>query len=162
MSDVFSKEKRAEVMSRIRSRGNKKTEIALMELLRQHRVTGWRRHRKIPIGVLASAKSSARRSYVRPDFVFPTLKLAVFVDGCFWHSCPKHSVSPASNAGFWAEKFDYNRRRDQLVTRLLRKQGWVVVRVWEHDLPSARVVSRLKRAVIKCKQVNGLLLIDSE
>lgn len=156
MADVFSKEKRSEVMSSIRSRGNKNTEIVFMDLLRRHRISGWRRHRKISMGAPSFRKSDARRqSHVRPDFVFPTLKLAVFVDGCFWHSCPKHAASPASNTGFWNEKLEYNRRHDRYVTRMLRKNGWVVVRIWEHDLPSTRVVGRIRRAVIRCEQIKG-------
>lgn len=159
MVDVFSKEKRSEVMSSIRARGNKRTEIALVDLLRLHRITGWRRHKKIPIGIRPSGKSGAlRRTYVRPDFVFPTIKLAVFVDGCFWHSCPKHGVRPASNSKFWASKLDYNSQRDRAVTRAMKKKGWVVIRIWEHDLPSSRVAGRISRAVTKCEQIRSDML----
>ena len=89
MADVFTKAKRSEVMSQIRGRGNKDTEIALARLLRQNKITGWRR--QLPV-------------FGKPDFVFPKQKLAVFVDGCFWHGCPKHSNLPANNRAFWIKK----------------------------------------------------------
>ncbi len=83
----------------------------------------------------------------RPDFVFPRLKLAVFVDGCFWHGCPIHYQAPATRAAFWRAKLHNNRRRDVTVNAQLRKAGWTVVRVWEHtvrrDLP--RAVAMIRR-----------------
>lgn len=71
---------------------------------------------------------------VTPDFVFLKQRVAVFVDGCFWHACPKHATKPKNNAAFWRKKLAGNRRRDALVTRTLRRAGWRVVRVWEHQL----------------------------
>ena len=119
MSDVFTKQKRSEVMSKIRGHGNKVTEIALMNLLRFHRISGWRRNQNV-LG--------------KPDFVFYKFKLAVFVDGCFWHGCPKHSTQPKTNQVFWERKLSNNRNRDKQVNRGLRKLGWRVIRIWEHDL----------------------------
>lgn len=155
MSDVFSKEKRSQVMSRIRSRGNKKTEITLVQLMKSERITGWRRHIRISLATLGGASIRRGSTYVRPDFIFPKLKLAVFVDGCFWHSCPMHATNPAANAEFWARKLAGNKQRDQLVTRLLKRKGWVVVRFWEHDLPSTKVASRLRRAITKCEELRA-------
>src|SRR4051794_20953729 len=100
MPDVFTIAKRSEVMSRIRGRGNKATEIAMMQLFRLHHIKGWRRHKAV---------------FGRPDFIFPKLRLAVFVDGCFWHGCPKHSTMPMNNRNFWKSKFAANMRRDSLV-----------------------------------------------
>jgi DNA mismatch endonuclease (patch repair protein) len=71
---------------------------------------------------------------VKPDFVFQKLKTAVFVDGCFWHGCPKHATWPKTRAAFWLEKITGNKARDCRVNRALRKRGWTVVRVWEHEL----------------------------
>lgn len=71
---------------------------------------------------------------VRPDFVFQKQRVAVFVDGCFWHGCPKHSNLPANNRAFWSRKLAANKARDRRVNRRLRKDGWRVVRIWEHDL----------------------------
>ena len=135
MADVFTKAKRSEVMSRIRGRGNKKTEIALVRLLRQNKIIGWRRHLPIP---------------GRPDFAFPKFKIAVFVDGCFWHCCPKHFNLPANNRSFWKRKFTDNKARDQRVNRILRKRGWCVIRLWEHDLRKRPnlCVSRIKASQI--------------
>src|SRR5271170_6573395 len=115
MPDVFTKTKRSEVMSLIRGRGNKNTEVALAKLFRRNKITGWRRHQKI---------------FGKPDFIFRQMRLALFVDGCFWHGCPKHGTKPKGNAAFWKNKFSRNIVRDRLVTRTLRKAGWRVLRIW--------------------------------
>ena len=146
MTDVFTKAKRSEVMSRIRSRGNKETELALARLLRQHRIKGWRRHLEIRKGrrqnefkmqnaecrmKRGKRESGGRRFAVRPDFVFRGSRTAVFVDGCFWHGCPRHATQPKNNRAFWRRKLLANEKRDQRVTRTLRKTGWRVIRIWE-------------------------------
>jgi DNA mismatch endonuclease (patch repair protein) len=71
----------------------------------------------------------------KADILFPREKIAVFVDGCFWHSCPQHATHPKANAEFWAEKLARNRTRDDDTNRRLEETGWAVVRVWEHDPP---------------------------
>ena len=119
MPDVFTREKRSQVMSRIRGRGNKEAEVALLKLLCAHGITGRRRHQPL---------------FGKPDFVFRRERLAIFVDGCFWHGCPKHSNMPVNNRPFWERKLTANRRRDRLVTKTLRQPGWLVLRIWEHDL----------------------------
>ncbi|HCN78413.1 MAG TPA: very short patch repair endonuclease, partial [Verrucomicrobiales bacterium] len=119
MADVFSKAKRSEVMSRIRSSGNRDTELALVALMRAHGITGWRRGQKLP-GL--------------PDFVFRRERVCVFVDGCFWHGCPLHFRRPKSRRAFWDAKIARNKARDQRVARELRASGWRVLRVWEHAL----------------------------
>lgn len=70
----------------------------------------------------------------RPDLIFPGRKLAVFVDGCFWHKCPDHYQSPKKNAKFWREKIEGNVERDNCNTKKLIQNGWRVIRVWEHDI----------------------------
>jgi DNA mismatch endonuclease (patch repair protein) len=135
MADVFTKAKRSEVMSRIRSRGNKDTELALAKLLRRHGITGWRRNQPV---------------FGKPDFVFRKLKFAAFVDGCFWHGCPKHETKPKNNRAFWRRKFSANKKRDVLVTRTLRKAGWRVLRIWEHELVcknEEKLVRRIQRSL---------------
>lgn len=125
---------RSRLMSRIRGRKNKSTELRLVAILRANKLRGWRRHQP-----LAGS----------PDFAFTDAKVAIFVDGCFWHGCPKCYKPPASNAMFWAEKVAYNRVRDRRISRHLRSRGWSVLRVWEHSLtrnPSA-VVSRIRTAL---------------
>ncbi len=128
MSDVFTKEKRSQVMSRIKGKGNKDTELAMIQVLRRHHISGWRRNQAV---------------WGKPDFVFPKQKIALFVDGCFWHGCPlpKHSNVPKNNQEFWAKKLQANKDRDKLVTHELRKQGWRVVRVWEHELKEPEKVA---------------------
>ncbi len=158
MPDVFTKTKRSDVMSRIRSRGNKDTELALAKVFRAEGITGWRRHLKLKAGALRVERSNARSSQhstqtlsqliVRPDFVFPNLRLAVFVDGCFWHGCPLHATEPKGNAAFWRRKFATNKARDRLVTRTLRRNGWRVLRIWEHELKKpALVIAKVRKAL---------------
>ncbi len=158
MPDVFSKAKRSEVMSRIRSRGNRDTELALVRLLRANGITGWRRHARVAVEgrksrVEGKAISGSRRSSlvsrltVRPDFVFRQVRLALFVDGCFWHGCPRHATKPANNKEFWQKKLAGNKQRDQLVNRTLRRAGWRVVRIWECDLArnGERILKRIEK-----------------
>ena len=84
----------------------------------------------------------------RADIVFPRQKVAVFVDGCFWHGCPEHGTSPKTNAAYWSAKIARNVERDRLNEAELSAAGWVVVRVWEHEVPVdvadriARILSR--------------------
>ncbi|MCE0485435.1 very short patch repair endonuclease [Ornithinimicrobium sp. EGI L100131] len=80
------------------------------------------------------------------DVVFPRCKIAVFVDGCFWHGCPDHYRAPSTNEGYWAAKLSRNVARDAQVNGLLRDHGWTVVRVWEHE-PLEQAVARVVLAV---------------
>lgn len=135
MADIWTKSKRSEVMSLIRSQGNKATERRLVELFRAHRIIGWRRKQKLP---------------GRPDFVFRQQHVCVFVDGCFWHGCPRCYRRPSSNRKYWDEKVKRNRVRDRKVRRHLRQNGWRVLSIWECDLSrrcSNRVAKGLKRAL---------------
>jgi DNA mismatch endonuclease (patch repair protein) len=81
----------------------------------------------------------------KPDFVFSKLKLAVFVDGCFWHGCPKHATWPKTRAAFWLAKIRGNQARDRRVNYALRKRGWKVVRLWEHELSRKNEPRLLRR-----------------
>ena len=69
----------------------------------------------------------------RPDIVFVSARVAVFVDGCFWHQCPEHRTSPRANAKWWREKLDRNVARDRATDEALADAGWGVIRVWEHE-----------------------------
>jgi DNA mismatch endonuclease (patch repair protein) len=84
----------------------------------------------------------AQDRYVRPDVVFTRARLAVFVDGCFWHRCPEHGSDPRSNIEFWRSKFDATLRRDRADERALRSAGWTVIRVWEHE-PARQAAERI-------------------
>ncbi len=132
---------RSELMSKIRSKGNKKTEVAFLRLLRRARVTGWRRHQALS---------------GHPDFTFRAERVAVFVDGCFWHGCPIHGHIPARNKLFWSAKLARNKARDRTVTRTLRGKGWQVLRIWEHDLRpkgDAAILRRMRVAGISAQNV---------
>lgn len=122
-------------MSRIKGKENKDTELVMIQILRENHIAGWRRNQTL-LG--------------KPDFVFPKLKIALFVDGCFWHGCPKHSNIPRNNREFWANKLQKNKDRDRFVSRELKKEGWKVVRVWEHELKhSEKVILKLKKQMGK-------------
>jgi DNA mismatch endonuclease (patch repair protein) len=130
--DVFSAKKRSQVMAAIRHKGNRSTEGTFAGLLRQSRVSGWKLHSRLVTG--------------RPDFYFPKRRIAIFVDGCFWHACPKCFRAPRQNGKFWVQKIERNRARDQKVMRSLRREGVKVIRLWEHELESrtSRVASVLE------------------
>ena len=130
MADVFTKAKRSAVMSLIRSRGNRATELRLIALMREHRITGLSRNARV---------------FGKPDFVFRRERVAVFVDGCFWHACPRHATMPANNRAFWKAKLARNAERDREVTRTLRKAGWRVLRVWECALVRRREAATARR-----------------
>jgi DNA mismatch endonuclease (patch repair protein) len=131
--DTFSKTKRSGVMSRIRGRGNEKTELRLAKFMRAKGIRGWRRHLPIP---------------GRPDFSFRRQKVAVFVDGCFWHGCPRCFRLPRQNRAFWKAKIEGNRKRDRSVNGRLRRLGWKVVRIKECQLKKPeRVVGRVAEAL---------------
>ena len=149
-------------MSRIRSRGNRDTELALAKLLRRHRITGWRRQTSLKTNVQRPTSNVERSKLsvgrwkffsVRPDFVFPKLRVTIFVDGCFWHGCPKHATKPKDNRVFWRRKLEGNKQRDQLVNRALRKAGWCVLRIWEHELARKNEARLLRRI---CVALTGL------
>jgi DNA mismatch endonuclease (patch repair protein) len=126
MADVFSVSKRSEIMSRVKGRGNKATELRLIKIFRAYAIKGWRQRANI---------------FGKPDFVFPRERLAVFVDGCFWHGCPIHGSIPISNRAFWRKKLSRNRQRDKLVCQRLRQLGFRVLRIWQHELASPDTVA---------------------
>jgi DNA mismatch endonuclease (patch repair protein) len=133
MADIWSKRKRSEVMSRIRGKGNEKTEVRLAKLMRKAGIRGWRRHLPIP---------------GRPDFSFRKQKVAVFVDGCFWHGCPRCFRLPKQNRAFWKAKIEGNWRRDRSVNARLRRLEWKVIRIRECRLKhSDRIVAKIRQLV---------------
>ena len=122
-------------MAAVRSSRNRSTERRLRALFVQSGIRGWTLD-----GLSLSGK---------PDFVFPNRQLVVFIDGCFWHGCPKCCRMPEENADYWRNKIEHNALRDRSVTRRLRRDGWRVVRLWEHDLRrDRRHVDRLLRELM--------------
>jgi DNA mismatch endonuclease, patch repair protein len=83
----------------------------------------------------------------RPDVVFPRERIALFVDGCFWHGCPDHGTHPRANNEYWRTKLRRNQERDAQQTHTLRAEGWRVIRVWEHE-DATLVARRTKRLLI--------------
>ena len=116
--DVVNKRERSKMMSAIRSQNNRSTEMAFLEVLGQSKLRGWRRQYKV---------------FGKPDFAFPEGRVAVFLDGCFWHCCPKCSTKPKSNHIFWINKLSRNQQRDRKVNRKLSESGWKIFRLWECD-----------------------------
>jgi DNA mismatch endonuclease, patch repair protein len=135
MVDSITQEERSSLMSKVRSTGNRSTEKRVEASLKSAGITGWKKHPKRISGC--------------PDFYFPDAKVAVFVDGCFWHACPRCGRLPSSNAEYWIPKIDSNRRRDNRVRRHLRKQGLHVMRIWEHEVRRASWLPRLDRMMRK-------------
>ena len=141
MVDRMSPRQRSELMARIRSTRNDSTEMALAKLLRAARLSGWRKHSRIswqaehlsPSLRKVLLKNNFRASVV-PDFVFREKRTVLFIDGCFWHFCPRHGMVPSSNVDYWQPKLLRNRLRDRFVDAALCDLGWTVLRVWEHEL----------------------------
>lgn len=122
---------KSEQMARVRSSGTS-SELELRKILRG-------------LGVRYSLRRKLPGS---PDLVITSSRTAVFVDGCFWHKCPRHYSAPATNVEFWRLKIDRNVARDGRVDRELRRLGWRVMRIWAHELRDAgRVAARIERAI---------------
>ncbi len=116
--DRVSKEKRSEMMSKVRSK-NTKLEIAFGKILWSN---GFR-YRK-----------NSKKYFGAPDFVLKKYQTVIFVDSCFWHGCKKHCKLPATNKKFWKDKIERNIERDKEVNKYYKKEKWNVFRVWEHDI----------------------------
>ena len=119
LADVYDSAKRSEIMSKVKSNKNKSTELRLIELFRKRGVTGWRRNYPVK---------------GKPDFVFLSKRIAVFVDGCFWHGHDCRNTRPASHKEFWDKKRERNMARDREVTARFTARGWKVIRIWECEL----------------------------
>jgi DNA mismatch endonuclease (patch repair protein) len=130
MADRFSKEKRSQIMAAIRSKNTRSTERRLRAGLASARISGWRMNAKDLAG--------------KPDFVFDDKKIAIFVDGCFWHGC-KCKRPSKTHSDFWKNKIETNIARDKKVSNALRRQGWKVVRIKEHELKTS--VSKVVKKV---------------
>ena len=118
------------MLAAVKGKGNASTELRLAHSLRLATLSGWRRHLPLP---------------GKPDFAWPRLKVVVFVDGCFWHGCPRCYHAPKHNAQFWREKLEGNKRRDRRVSRQLRALGWTVLRIWECRVAEPNTIARIAR-----------------
>ena len=124
-------------------RANTRPEVAVRSLLHQR---GLRFRKDVAI------RAEALRTTA--DIVFPQHRLAVFIDGCFWHQCPDHSHVPRANPGYWERKLARNVERDAEVTQALTAAGWTVVRIWEHE-PAAKAADRIAETVAATSRGTG-------
>lgn len=129
--DHVTKAVRSKIMAAVRSRGNTTTELPLGRQMWGIGIRGYRKHWHVP---------------GRPDFAWPGRKVAVFVDGCFWHGCSCKYL-PRTNTEFWRNKIEANKRRDRRVSQTLRKSGWTVLRIKECAVRKPATLARIVRAV---------------
>ena len=132
MADTFTKEKRSEIMRAVKSNGNKSTELRLIQFFRENHIVGWRRNYKVK---------------GHPDFVFLDKRIAIFVDGCFWHGHDCRNTRPSADAEYWSTKRQRNIERDKKTTELFEKRGWTVIRIWECEFKKKNkdlLISKLK------------------
>jgi DNA mismatch endonuclease (patch repair protein) len=129
--DPLTPQQRSARMAKVRAKKNRSTEMRVAARLIRHGLRGWKRHVVDVPG--------------RPDFCFIAKRVAVFVDGCFWHGCPRCRRNvPHSRRNFWRDKIEKNRRRDRKVKRMLLAQGYIIFRIWEHALCDERWLTRLR------------------
>ena len=140
MADVFSKEDRSGIMRKVKSSGNKSTEIKLIQYFDAHHIIGWRRH----YGVKG-----------HPDFVFLDRRIAIFVDGCFWHGHDCRNTRPADNSEYWVKKRQRNMDHDRAVTAMIEKRGWTVIRIWECEFKkkNAEKLAEKLRVLLSTKEL---------
>jgi DNA mismatch endonuclease (patch repair protein) len=131
--DTLGKAERSALMAKVRSRGGKSTEKRVEAALTAQGLCGWVEH---PQGIPG-----------KPDFYFPRYRLALFVDGCFWHACPRCGRLPKSRVEFWRNKIADNWRRDKRIRRALRRRGYHVMRIWEHEAGQDSWVGRLRAMI---------------
>lgn len=134
MADSLTPADRSALMAKVKSAGNRSTEMKAEAALVAADIGGWEQHAALP---------------GKPDFYFPEYRLAVFIDGCFWHGCPKHVRYPQAHADYWRSKIERNRKRDERIRRQLRSEGFHVMRVWEHDLRRDTWLKRLRAMLRK-------------
>lgn len=145
MADTHTPEVRSRNMAAVHSR-NTGPEVTLRRAL-------WHRGLRF-FTSQGYSRLSRNRIPGSPDIIFPSARLAVFVDGCFWHGCPVHYTAPQTNPEFWQQKLHENLDRDRRVTEELETKGWTVLRVWEHDVKGGRlnvVVESIQSLVERAK-----------
>ena len=129
MADIFDKAKRSEIMKKVRSKNNKSTELKLIQIFKENNIHGWRRNYKVN---------------GHPDFVFLNKKIAIFVDGCFWHGHDCRNTKPKDNQEYWDKKRERNMKHDKEITEYFENRGWTVIRIWECELKNKKALEKLK------------------
>lgn len=131
--DKYSREKRSAIMSSIKS-GSTNLENYFCSALNE--------------GGISNYKRNCRDIFGHPDIVFEIEKIVIFIDSCFWHGCPSHLRMPTSRQDYWLRKINNNIKRDRVVTKKLKLEGWKVIRIWEHSIKNPRMlkwwVSRIR------------------
>lgn len=140
MSDVFDKKARSNVMRAVKSKNPKSTELALIKLFKENHITGWRHNYDVK---------------GHPDFVFLKKRIAIFVDGCFWHGHDCRNTRPADNAEYWAKKRARNMQHDKEITQLFERRGWRVIRIWECELSKKNIAQTLQRIMTALEKAEG-------
>ena len=130
MADIFDKQKLSQIMRKVKSRGKKSTELRLISVFKENNISGWRRNYAVK---------------GHPDFVFLKMKIAVFVDGCFWHGHDCRNTTPSDNKEYWDRKRQRNIQHDREVTAIFEARGWTVIRIWECELKKKNVTILLKK-----------------
>jgi DNA mismatch endonuclease (patch repair protein) len=137
--DTLTPEQRSRRMALVRSKGNRSTEWRFRSALVRNEIRGWLMHPADVPGL--------------PDFVFSDDKIAVFIDGCFWHRCPScRRTTPATNRDYWMKKLMLNAARARHIERQLRRRGFRVMRVWEHELRSTEMVRDVVRRLLAARR----------
>lgn len=135
MSDTFTTEQRSQIMRSVKSSRNRSTEQKLIIFFKENNIKGWRRGFNL-IG--------------KPDFVFPSLRIVIFTDGCFWHGHNCRNTKPKANEFYWKGKIEKNIIRDNFVSKTLKNKGWDVIRIWECSLRDKSYLSSLKEKLQQC------------
>lgn len=133
MADIFTREKRSEVMSRVRSKDSK-LEVEFRKCL-------WKagyRYRK-----------NSTKHYGKPDLVLTKYRIVVFIDSCFWHGCKRHGTIPKTRSKFWTKKISRNIERDRAVTRYYENKDWILIRCWEHEINTIEKIDDATEKLIK-------------
>ena len=133
MTDVHTKEQRSYNMSQIKSKDTK-PEVALKKAI-------------VKSGINPSFNNNKITG--KPDIVFIRKKIAIFIDGCFWHKCPTCFRLPKTNRKFWRKKINSNVKRDRKINRTLKKQGWKILRIWEHEIKKISEINRKVKLITK-------------
>lgn len=132
MVDTFSSDKRSAIMRAVKAKDTK-LEIAFRSALWKHGMRFCKHVKSLP---------------GKPDIVFPSLRMSIFIDSCFWHGCPIHFRIPKSNINYWEHKINRNRQRDEEINRKYKEMGWEIVRIWEHEIKED-----LEKAVTKIQEI---------
>ncbi|MDP1620849.1 MAG: very short patch repair endonuclease [Bacteroidales bacterium] len=135
MADTFNTEQRSQIMRSVKSIRNKSTEQKLISFFKENNINGWRRSFKL---------------FGKPDIVFPSFRIAIFTDGCFWHGHDCRNTKPKTNESYWKAKIEKNKTRDQSVSKVLQEKGWEVIRIWECSLKDTSKLVSIQNKLQQC------------